>query len=650
MAEAKDAWGCRRREGPAWDCGHREIATWWGGTRRDWTVRPTPTTKDGRKLCSNCGETGHDKTACKQPKTDFSKRVCWACKKTGHSSSQCPTKADVRTLQEEGDDEPAAAFMLEESEEEPYWAANAHRNRYHGAPTKLDNSFEALAADSDDDDNCDEVRIEPGHSKTSAHTRDVPAPFQQHSDDVARAETRETGPTTGIDHWARSRAMCVQPQVSIWNLPVRGPGPCCYRKCEARNRHCRAKLMEAFQAGVEKSWERAKSFQDAVEPQEEKDEAEDAVEPQDEKKEVTTPEKTSVFSFRTPQSSSMATTPAKTSVFCFCTPEHQTTDTPDTPDKRPQTTATLDEQTTDTPDALDKRLSTPPGLTEDAEVIDCDIHDTTNVNERFEMVDDAEAHPCCSPCEEEEWCNCDCNDRKSLPLQSDDVLTMSKQNEYNDDDVMKKIEHATYLRNLDMVMTEVYQSSSNDDDAKRQDSVKKDPRPNIYEELNFLDADDDEELHSAETANNEFLDVEIEIAADSGASEHVAADTDAPTYKVEESAGSRSGQHFVGAGGHRMANRGQMKLDMRADNGRKGRDVRTTFQVARVTRPLMSVSKICDAGMTMRFTSAMAVIEDNKGKEVCRFLRKGGLYIASMKLKNVNYKPPTTPFVRPGGK
>ena len=223
-------------------------------------------------------------------------------------------------------------------------------------------------------------------------------------------------------------------------------------------------------------------------------------------------------------------------------------------------------------------------------------------------------------------------------------------NEYNDDDVMKKIEHATYLRNLDMVMTEVYQSSSNDDDAKRQDSVKKDPRPNIYEELNFLDADDDEELHSAETANNEFLDVEIEIAADSGASEHVAADTDAPTYKVEESAGSRSGQHFVGAGGHRMANSGQMKLDMRADNGRKGRDVRTTFQVARATRPLMSVSKICDAGMTMRFTSAMAVIEDNKGKEVCRFLRKGGLYIASMKLKNPNYKPPTMPFVRPGGK
>ena len=215
------------------------------------------------------------------------------------------------------------------------------------------------------------------------------------------------------------------------------------------------------------------------------------------------------------------------------------------------------------------------------------------------------------------------------------------------------MQEAIHLKNLDMVMTEAYQSSDDDDDdnddAKAQVSVKKDPRPKEQEVLNFLDADD-AELNSAETNDNEYMDVEIEIAADSGASEHVAADTDAPAYKVEESAGSRSGQHFIGAGGHRMANRGQMKLSMRADNGRKGRDVKTTFQVARVTRPLMSVSKICDAGMSMRFTSTMAVIEDDKGKEVCRFLRKGGLYVASMKLKNPNYKPPPAPFARQGGK
>ena len=102
--------------------------------------------------------------------------------------------------------------------------------------------------------------------------------------------------------------------------------------------------------------------------------------------------------------------------------------------------------------------------------------------------------------------------------------------------------------------------------------------------------------------------MEIEVAADSGASEHVAADTDAPTYKVEYSSGSHVCQHFVGVGGHKMAKRGQMQFNMRANNRRNGRDVLTTFQVARVTRPLMNVSQICDAGMFMRFTSRMAVI------------------------------------------
>ena len=123
-----------------------------------------------------------------------------------------------------------------------------------------------------------------------------------------------------------------------------------------------------------------------------------------------------------------------------------------------------------------------------------------------------------------------------------------------------------------------------------------------------------------------------------------------PAYTVEESPGSAIGQHFTGAGGHRMRNKGQMRLQLRADNGKKGRDIQTIFQCAKVTRPLMSVSKICDAGMTMRITATMAVIEDQKGKEVCRFIRKGGLYVATMKLRNPNYRPKEAPFARQGTK
>ena len=132
-----------------------------------------------------------------------------------------------------------------------------------------------------------------------------------------------------------------------------------------------------------------------------------------------------------------------------------------------------------------------------------------------------------------------------------------------------------------------------------------DPRPILmndeYEIINFLDAED-VELNAAAlgaSEEDEFLDVYVEAAADSGAGEHVVAESDASAYAIEESPGSKLGQHFIGAGGHRMPNKGQVRLSMRVDNGKKGRDVKTTFQVAKVTRPLMSVSKICDAGMSM---------------------------------------------------
>ena len=104
--------------------------------------------------------------------------------------------------------------------------------------------------------------------------------------------------------------------------------------------------MEAFKAGVERSWERAESkeFQedDAAESEEE-----EAAEFQEEEEEPNTlgdleylspvkkcrsPETTFLFSFSTPESSSLSATPEpnvvkeyrspeKTSVFCFSTPE-----------------------------------------------------------------------------------------------------------------------------------------------------------------------------------------------------------------------------------------------------------------------------------------------------------------------------------------
>ena len=71
--------------------------------------------------------------------------------------------------------------------------------------------------------------------------------------------------------------------------------------------------------------------------------------------------------------------------------------------------------------------------------------------------------------------------------------------------------------------------------------------------------------------------------------------------------------------------------------------VSSTFQIAKVTRPLMSVGHICDQGLNVVFDKSKAVVSDPKGVEICVFHRgESGLYIAKMKLKQ------PLPFVGPG--
>ena len=143
-----------------------------------------------------------------------------------------------------------------------------------------------------------------------------------------------------------------------------------------------------------------------------------------------------------------------------------------------------------------------------------------------------------------------------------------------------------------------------------------------FDELNVADAGFAEEV--------------IQIALDSGAGEHVANRNIAPSYSIAESPGSRAGQHFVAAGGARIPNEGQFKLRLRS-GGRargEGKDIESTFQVAKVTRPLWSVGRICDEGFSVNFTQTEAVVIDKAGKGICKFHRKGGLYVTDLHLKN----------------
>ena len=101
-----------------------------------------------------------------------------------------------------------------------------------------------------------------------------------------------------------------------------------------------------------------------------------------------------------------------------------------------------------------------------------------------------------------------------------------------------------------------------------------------------------------------------------------------------ESPGSKQREKYVVGNGQRVKNEGEVLLNMTSEVGGKARNFQSCFQVANVTRPLMSVSKVCDQGLRCIFEDERATIVDKKtGKEIATFERRGGLYIAKMKLK-----------------
>ena len=82
---------------------------------------------------------------------------------------------------------------------------------------------------------------------------------------------------------------------------------------------------------------------------------------------------------------------------------------------------------------------------------------------------------------------------------------------------------------------------------------------------------------------------------------------------------------------------------MPKDNG-ASRNVNATFQVADITRPLLSVTKICEKGvLEVVCRQDAAYTLDKHKKIVAKFPRKNGLYISTMDVKN----PKHPGFTRP---
>ena len=133
--------------------------------------------------------------------------------------------------------------------------------------------------------------------------------------------------------------------------------------------------------------------------------------------------------------------------------------------------------------------------------------------------------------------------------------------------------------------------------------------------------------------------VRVRAAMDSGALDAVAPPSMAPGVAIQDSAGSRMGQHYGSASGHRIPNLGEQRITGVVPSGAERA---MTFQVAEVTRPLLSVGRICDRGNVVTFGSSGGVITDMMTGEETPFVRDGeGMY-------QLEFWMPAPGFQRPG--
>ena len=126
---------------------------------------------------------------------------------------------------------------------------------------------------------------------------------------------------------------------------------------------------------------------------------------------------------------------------------------------------------------------------------------------------------------------------------------------------------------------------------------------------------------------------EFEMALNSGSVVRVCSMAGWPGYLLCESPGSRKAQEFFIEDGGTIPNLDQSQLNL--SDEMVGRDIQSVFQIAAVTRPLMSVGRICDEYHSITFDAVMAVVAGKNGSEICRSqMTPGGVYVAKLQLRS----------------
>ena len=131
----------------------------------------------------------------------------------------------------------------------------------------------------------------------------------------------------------------------------------------------------------------------------------------------------------------------------------------------------------------------------------------------------------------------------------------------------------------------------------------------------------------------------LNVILDSGATDHVLSRSEVPGYSVEPSAGSRANRHYTDASGHPIVNEGEATVLVKLPAGNDVMNsASTTFQVADVTRPLLSVSKICEKGNDVLCRDKVAHVLDKEHNVVAQFEKRNGLYVSTLPVRNPKHQ------------
>ena len=114
---------------------------------------------------------------------------------------------------------------------------------------------------------------------------------------------------------------------------------------------------------------------------------------------------------------------------------------------------------------------------------------------------------------------------------------------------------------------------------------------------------------------------------DSGASAPVAPPQMMPSVQIEPSEGSRRGQYYSSASNHKLKNLGQQKIRACTD---AGDETEVLFQIADVSKPLVSVSAICERGNRVIFRQNGGLVQNLRTGGVIPFERRNGIYVLSL--------------------